>query len=92
MAAVLQPGQGVATPIGRMGHGLGLDVTEPPSIAPGDETRLEEGMVITLEPSAVLPGAGGMAQRLMVHEEDLVVTRSGWELLSRRAPSALPVI
>jgi Xaa-Pro aminopeptidase len=92
MATVLGSGQGAATPIGRMGHGLGLDVTEPPSIAPGDETRLEEGMVITLEPSAVLPGASGMAQRLMVHEEDLVVTRDGCELLSRRAPAALPVI
>jgi Xaa-Pro dipeptidase len=59
MATVLGSGQGAPTPIGRMGHGLGLDVTEPPSIAPGDETRLEEGMVITLEPSAVLPGGAG---------------------------------
>jgi Xaa-Pro aminopeptidase len=33
-----------------------------------------------------------MAQRLMVHEEDLVVTRDGCELLSRRAPATLPVI
>jgi len=92
MAAVLEPGQGAATPIGRMGHGLGLDVTEPPSIASGDETRLEEGMVITLEPSAVLPGAGVMGQRLMVHEEDVVVTHDGFELLSRRAPASLPVL
>jgi Xaa-Pro aminopeptidase len=92
MAAVLEPGRGAATPIGRMGHGLGLDVTEPPSIAPGDETVLEEGMVLTLEPSAILPGAGGMSQRLMVHEEDIVVTRSGCELLTRRAAATLPIL
>jgi hypothetical protein len=36
--------------------------------------------------------AGSMAQRLMVHEEDLVVTATGCELLSRRASSTLPVV
>ncbi len=92
MTAVLQPTRGAASPIGRMGHGLGLDLTEPPSIADGDETPLEAGMVITLEPSAVLPPGGGMAQRLMVHEENLVVTNDGYELLSRRAAPSLPVV
>ena len=92
MSAVLQPVQETANPIGRMGHGLGLDLTEPPSIAATDETRLEAGMVITLEPCAVLPAGGGMAQRLMVHEENLVVTPTGYELLSRRALPALPVV
>jgi Xaa-Pro aminopeptidase len=92
MSAVLQPARGTANPIGRMGHGLGLDLTEPPSIAVADETRLEAGMVITLEPYAVLPPAGGMAQRLMVHEENLVVTHDGYELLSRRAAPSLPVV
>jgi hypothetical protein len=92
MSAVLQPAQGTANPIGRMGHGLGLDLTEPPSIAATDETRLEAGMVITLEPCAVLPPGGGMAQRLMVHEENLVVTRDGYALLSRRAAPSLPVV
>lgn len=98
MAAVLEPERGSGTPIGRMGHGLGLDLTEPPSTAPGDQTALEPGMVITLEPSALLPGSGAMTQRLMVHEqdlvheEDLVVTDTGYELLSRRALSTLPVV
>jgi Xaa-Pro aminopeptidase len=49
-------------------------------------------MVITLEPSALLPGSGAMTQRLRVHEEDLVVTGTGYELLSRRAPFTLPVV
>jgi Xaa-Pro aminopeptidase len=92
MSTILQPTAGAANPIGRMGHGLGLDLTEPPSIAAGDETPLEAGMVITLEPCAVLSPGGGMAQRLMVHEENLVVTSNGCELLSRRAPSSLPIV
>jgi hypothetical protein len=33
-----------------------------------------------------------MAQRLMVHEENLVVTSGGYELLSRRALPSLPVV
>jgi Xaa-Pro aminopeptidase len=80
------------TPIGRMGHGLGLDITEPPSIAPSDHTVLEEGMVLTLEPSLVMPPAEGMARRLMVHEENIVVTREGCELLTQRAALDLPVV
>ena len=46
-----------------------MDLTEPPSLAPEDETVLEVGMVITLEPSLALPGAAGLTRRLMVHEE-----------------------
>jgi Xaa-Pro aminopeptidase len=92
MASVLDPGGAAATPVGRMGHGLGLDLTEPPSIAPGDHTVLEDGMVITLEPSLVLPPAAGGGRRLMVHEENVVVTAGGAELLTRRAAAALPVV
>ena len=92
MAGVLDPGGRAETPVGRMGHGLGLDLTEPPSIAEGDETVLDEGMVLTIEPSLVLPGAGGMTRRLMVHEENLVVTRDGCEVLTRRAAPELPVV
>jgi Xaa-Pro aminopeptidase len=92
MSEVLQSANGTANPIGRMGHGLGLDLTEPPSIAATDETRLDSGMVITLEPCALLSAGGGMAQRLMVHEENLVVTPTGYELLSRRASPVLPIV
>ena len=35
---------------GRMGHGLGLRMCEPPSNSPDDETVLEENMVLTIEP------------------------------------------
>jgi Xaa-Pro dipeptidase len=77
---------------GRMGHGVGLDLAEPPSLAEGDRTVLEEGMVLTLEPMVTLPGAGGMPWRRMVHEEDGVVAKAGFDLLTRRAPSTLPVV
>lgn len=93
MARVLNPGGGqVETSASRMGHGVGLDLTEPPSIAPGDETVLEEGMVVTVEPALALPRSAGMPLRLMLHEEDLVVTRDGCDLLSARASPMLPVV
>jgi Xaa-Pro aminopeptidase len=92
MATVVDPSGRADTPVGRMGHGLGLDLTEPPSLAPDDSTTLEPGMVITLEPSLTLPGTAGLARRLMVHEENIVVTPTGCELLTRRAPPELPVV
>lgn len=72
---------------GRLGHGLGLALTEWPSLLPGDHTVLREGMVLTIEPVVeVSPG------RIMVHEENIVVRAGGAELLSPRAPAALPIL
>ena len=72
---------------GRLGHGLGLSLTEWPSFIASDGTVLREGMVLTLEPGLqIAPG------RIMVHEEDIVVRAGGAELLSRRAPAQLPVL
>jgi Xaa-Pro aminopeptidase len=80
----LLPGEGN---VGRMGHGLGMRLTEWPSLMPGDGTVLEPGMVITLEPGfAFAPG------RMLVHEEDIVIRERGAELLTPRAPRDLPVI
>lgn len=73
--------------VGRLGHGLGMQLTEWPSHAAWDETVLEENMVLTLEPSLSY-GAGHM----MVHEENLVVWADGVRLLSSRAAPELPVI
>jgi Xaa-Pro aminopeptidase len=71
----------------RLGHGLGLHITEPPSLSAVDETAVEVGMVLTIEPG-VEYGPG----HVMLHEEDVVVTRDGAQLLTPRAPATLPVI
>jgi Xaa-Pro aminopeptidase len=73
--------------VGRLGHGLGMQLTEWPSHAAFDETVIEENMVLTLEPSL---GYGD--GRIMVHEENIVVRAGGAELLTVRAAPELPVI
>jgi len=73
--------------IGRLGHGLGLQLTEQPSHAAFDNTVLKENMVLTIEPSLSY-GDGHM----MVHEENIVVRPSGGHLLSERAAAELPVV
>ena len=79
---------------GRMGHGLGLRMCEPPSIQPDDESVLEPGMILTIEPgiSFTTPGVDGPESKVMIHEENVVVTEDGCALLTRRAPPELPVI
>ncbi|EAQ04481.1 metallopeptidase, family M24 [Pseudooceanicola batsensis HTCC2597] len=78
---------GLVSAGGRLGHGLGVTLTEWPSFTSLDETPLRENMVLTLEPGAVVSEG-----RIMVHEEDVVLRAGGPELLSRRAPPELPVI
>ena len=73
--------------VGRSGHGLGMHLTEPPSNMPGETTVLRPGMVMTVEPGMeYLPG------KMIVHEENLVITEDGCELLTRRAAREMPVI
>lgn len=66
---------------GRVGHGIGLDLTEPPSLHPDDPTPLEEGFVLCIEPNCHVPGVG-----YLVGEEEIVVTEAGAELLSPPFP------
>ncbi len=87
MAAVLQAGGSQGNEVGRMGHGLGMQLTEGPSITPDDMTVLEEGMVLTLEPGMTM-----VTGKQMVHEENIVITRDGAEYLTRRAPQEMPVV
>ena len=87
MQAVLDEGGALGNEVGRLGHGLGSQLTEWPSNTPFDRTVLEPGMVLTLEPGMTFaPG------RVMVHEENLVIREEGPELLTRRAAPELPVI
>lgn len=73
--------------VGRSGHGLGLHLTEPPSNMPGDRTLLKPGMVMTIE-----PGLEYKPGKMIVHEENLVISENGCELLTRRAQPEIPVI
>jgi Xaa-Pro aminopeptidase len=94
MAKVIEEAGGRAAHVGRMGHGLGLSLTEPPSIHPEDRTILVPGMVLTLEPSMTYewPTASGSVTKLMVHEENVVITEDGSRLLTRRAPEEMPLL
>lgn len=73
--------------VGRLGHGLGMQLTEWPSHTSWDTTEIAENMVLTLEPSL---GYGD--GRVMVHEENIVIRASGAELLTKRAAPELPII
>ncbi len=87
MAEVLDTGGSLGNDVGRLGHGLGMQVTEWPSNTHDDDTPITEGMVLTLEPGLTwAPGC------MMLHEENVVVREDGPQLLSRRAPRELPVI
>ena len=86
MDRVLTGGAG-GSDAGRYGHGLGMQLTEWPSLIPADHTVLEPGMVLTLEPGLELG-----ANRTLVHEENIVITDTGARYLSAPAPRTLPEI
>ena len=87
MWSVLEKGGSEGNDVGRMGHGLGAQLTEWPSITSDDDTMLVAGMVMTLEPGMSYDGG-----KLMVHEENIIITESGASMLTKRAAQDLPVI
>jgi Xaa-Pro aminopeptidase len=51
-----------------IGHGVGADPQESPRLVPGDETMLEEGMVVAIEPGAYTDGFGLRLEHLVAIE------------------------
>ncbi len=72
--------------LSRIGHGGGLDVTEPPSVSRGGDERLEAGMILHFEPKLELDGA------VFQFEEVVHLTDDGAQFISALSPEAIPVI
>lgn len=66
-----------------LGHGIGLDVHESVRFSPTSKDELKPGMIMTVEPGIYLPGYGGV--RI---EDDVLVTKDGYEVLSSVSKSA----
>lgn len=60
-----------------VGHGLGQRIHESPFLDVGDDTRLEPGMVLSVEPGLYVPGVGGFR-----HSDTLLVTEDGFDMLT----------
>lgn len=65
-----------------LGHGIGLDIHESPSLAEKVREKLEEGMVMTIEPGIYLPNKFG------VRIEDMGLLQDGFENFTK-APKEL---
>jgi Xaa-Pro aminopeptidase len=72
--------------VSRIGHGGGLDVTEPPSISKDNPEIIKPGMILHLEPKLELDGA------VFQFEEVIYIRENGVEFLSELSPEQLPVI
>jgi len=60
-----------------LGHGVGLAIHEEPRLSPSDDTFLEPGMIVTVEPGIYIPNVGG------VRIEDMIlITADGCETLA----------
>jgi len=70
----------------RVGHGLGIEVHESPSMHGNNESPMVPGMVFTIEPGVYVPGIGGV--RI---EDDVLLTEDGPVLLTSY-PKELQVI
>ncbi|MBM4412558.1 MAG: aminopeptidase P family protein [Chloroflexi bacterium] len=72
--------------IHRTGHGLGIDVHEPPFMVGGDTNRINEGMTFTVEPGIYLPGEFG------VRIEDMMVRTADGATTMTAFPRALTIV
>lgn len=91
MWPIMHAGGALGNDVGRLGHGLGSDLTEWPSNTATDDTVLEVGMIMTLEPGMSYLNKSGQVKQ-MVHEENIVITEEGAQWLSIRAAEELPLL
>ena len=68
-----------------VGHGVGVEIDEPPLLSPRDVTVLQPGMVLAIEPKVIIPGWGGLTV-----EDTVLVTAGAPEVLTP-APTQLEV-
>ncbi|MEM5433422.1 Peptidase M24 (plasmid) [Cupriavidus taiwanensis] len=80
-----KPGQ-LYGAVSRIGHGGGMDVTEPPSLSSSDHTEIRPGMILHIEPKLERDGA------VFQFEEVIYVRDDGVEFLSALSPEVIPVI
>ncbi len=66
-----------------LGHGVGIDVHEPPRLAPEEGRKLESGMVVTVEPGIYIPGLLG------IRVEEMVLVESGRARILNTMPRVL---
>jgi Xaa-Pro aminopeptidase len=70
-----------------LGHAIGLEIHESPRFTVDNNTVLKPGMVMTVEPGIYLKGWGGV--RI---EDDILITKTGCEVLSRSLPKSFEEI
>jgi len=87
MDNILKDAGSVGNGVGRMGHGFGLQLTEPPSIMLNNDTVLKEGMTLAIEPVYEFKSGN-----ILVQEEDIVITETGNEIITKRSPKEIPII
>ena len=87
MNKIIEDGGAIGNNVGRLGHGLGLQLTEPPSHRPEEKTIIKENMVLTIE-----PGMEYEKDKMLVHEENIVIHKDGAELITKRVPREIPII
>ena len=62
----------------RTGHGIGIDIHEAPYFSASDETVLQPGMVMSVEPGIYVDGVGGFR-----HSDTIIVAESGADVLTK---------
>lgn len=69
-----------------LGHGVGMDIHEPPFLSPRGRGKLKEGMVFTIEPGIYIEGLGGVRLESLVY-----LDKSGAQNLSRMTKELIKI-